>query len=56
MPVACSTVAKSLQYSSGLQGGTLPLRVWLAPSGEGTAHLTPEQDSPDGLAEGLDKI
>lgn len=43
--VACSTVAKSLQYSSGLQGGTLPLRVWLAPSGGDSPPL--EQDSPE---------
>ena len=41
MPMACSTVSKSLQYSSGLQGGTLPLCIWLAPSGEGTAHHDP---------------
>lgn len=60
MSMACSTIPKSLQYSSGLWGGPqLPLPfLYLTGSirREGQPTMGPEQSSPDTLGEGLDEV
>lgn len=64
MTMACSTIANSLQYSSGLGGGqtqlSFPLSYLTGTSGtirrEGQPTKDAVQGSPDSLGEGLDEV